>query len=88
MRLGSNARSVALASGRMLVVTDGTAHRRLRAAHSAWLSSSTINRMSSEIKHDIELLVTDLMGTGGSFDGLAWVASVLIRKLAGFDLDR
>ena len=83
MRLGSNPRSVAMASGRLLVVTDGTAHRRLRAAHSAWLSSSTIDRISSEIWRDIELVVTGLMDGGGSFDGRGELGTVIAHQVLG-----
>src|ERR1700738_5037158 len=57
MRLGANERAVALASGKMLVVTDGANHRRLRAAHTAWLSSSAIDRIRPGMEHDIESLV-------------------------------
>lgn len=83
MRLGSNPRSVAMASGRLLVVTDGTAHRRLRAAHSAWLSSSTIDRISAEIWRDIELVVTGLIDRGGSFDGRGELGTVIAHQVLG-----
>jgi cytochrome P450 len=83
MRLGGNDRAVALASGRMLVVTDGAAHRRLRAAHSAWLSSSTIDRMSSDIERDIESLLTDLIARGGSFDAVKDFGAIVARLVLG-----
>lgn len=81
MRLGANARAVALASGRMLVVTDGANHRRLRAAHSAWLSSSAVDRMQSDIEHDIEKLLTDLIAGGGSFDAVKDLGATIARQV-------
>lgn len=81
MRLGSNARAVALASGRMLVVTDGADHRRLRAAHSAWLSSSAVHRMQSAIEHDIESLLADLISRGSSFDAVKDLGAVIARQV-------
>lgn len=83
MRLGANSRAVALASGRMLVVTDGATHRRLRAAHSAWLSSSAIAEMSSDIQHDIEMLIGELITRGGSFDAQSELGSVIARQVLG-----
>jgi cytochrome P450 len=81
MRLGANTRAVALASGRMLVVTDGADHRRLRAAHSAWLSSTAIDRIGSDIEHDVEKLVTDLVAAGGSFDAVKDLGAVVARQV-------
>ncbi|WP_083090006.1 cytochrome P450 [Mycobacterium noviomagense] len=81
MRLGANARAVALASGRMLVVTDGASHRRLRAAHSAWLSSSAIDRMHSAIEDDIEHLLGELIAGGGSFDAVKDLGAVVARQV-------
>jgi cytochrome P450 len=83
MRLGGNARGVALASGRMLVVTDGAAHRRLRAAHSAWLSTSTVERMRSDIENDIETLLTNLIASGGSFDAVKDLGAIVARQVLG-----
>lgn len=83
MRLGGNARAVALASGRMLVVTDGAAHRRLRAAHSAWLTTSTIERMSSDIESDIEELVKSLIARGDAFDAVKDLGAVIARQVLG-----
>jgi cytochrome P450 len=83
MRLGSNARGVALASGKLLVVTDGANHRRLRAAHSAWLSSSAVDRMHSDIEHDIENLLADLIAGGGSFDAVKDLGTIISRQVLG-----
>jgi cytochrome P450 len=81
MSLGSNARAVASASGKMLLVTDGANHRRLRAAHSAWLSSSAIDRMRSDIEHDIENLLADLIAGGDSFDAVSDLGVVIPRQV-------
>ncbi len=81
MRLGANARAVALASGKMLVVTDGANHRRLRAAHSAWLSSSAIDGLRSDIEDDIEALLADLIAGGGSFDAVKDLGAVIARQV-------
>ena len=81
MRLGANARAVALASGKMLVVTDGANHRRLRAPHSAWLSSSVIDRMHSDIERDIENLLADLIEWGGSFDAVKDLGAIIARQV-------
>lgn len=83
MRLGGNPRAVASASGRMLVVTDGAAHRRLRAAHSAWLSTSTLARMRSDIETDIDTLLTTLLARGGSFDAVGDLGAVIARQVLG-----
>jgi cytochrome P450 len=81
MRLGANARAVALASGKMLVVTDGVNHRRVRAAHTAWLSSSAIDRTASDIERDIENLVANLIAAGGSFDAVKDLGAVVARQV-------
>lgn len=83
MRLGGDARAVALASGRMLVVTDGSAHRRLRAAHSAWLSSTAIDGIHSDIERHIDNLLTTLIGKGGSFDAVRDFGTVIARQVLG-----
>jgi cytochrome P450 len=79
--LGANARAVTLASGKMLVVTDGANHRRLLAAHSAWLSSSPIDQMRSDIQHDIGNLLTDLIVGTGSFDAVKHLSAVIARSV-------
>jgi cytochrome P450 len=81
MRLGANERSVTLASGKMLVVTDGANHRRLRAAHTAWLSSSAIDRIRPGMQHDIESLVADLLARGGSFDAVKELGAIVARQV-------
>ena len=81
MRLGANERAVALASGKMLVVTDGANHRRLRAAHTAWLSSSAIDRIRPGMEHDIESLVADLIAGGGSFDAVKGLGAIVARQV-------
>jgi cytochrome P450 len=78
MRLGGNARAIAAASGRMLVVTDGAAHRRLRAAHTAWLSTSTLDRMRADIEADVDTLLTTLVA-GGDFDAVGDLGAVTAR---------
>jgi cytochrome P450 len=83
MRLGGNARAVAAASGRMLVVTDGPAHRRMRAAHSAWLSTSTLERMRSDIENDIEAMLAILLASGGSFDAVRDFGAIIARQVLG-----
>ena len=81
MRLGANERAVALASGKMLVVTDGANHRRLRAAHTAWLSSSAIDRIRPGVEHDIENLVAQLIAEGGSFDAVTGLGAIVARQV-------
>lgn len=81
MRLGGNARAIALASGKMLAVTDRGAHRRLRAAHLAWLSKSAVDRMSSDIERDIENLLADLIRKGDSFDAVRDLGTVIARRV-------
>ena len=83
MRLGGNARAVAAASGRMLVVTDGPAHRRLRGAHSAWLSTSTLTRMRSDIEKEVDALLTELLANGGSFDAVRDLGTAVARLVLG-----
>ncbi len=81
MRLGANERAVALASGKMLVVTDGANHRRMRAAHTAWLSSSAVDRIRPDIEHDIESLIAGLIARGGSFDAVKELGAIVARQV-------
>lgn len=46
MRLGGESISVQAAAQRMLIVSDGSAHRRVRAKHTAWLN----NRAAARVK--------------------------------------
>ncbi|MEU4471921.1 cytochrome P450 [Micromonospora sp. NPDC023888] len=74
MRLGGGGASVAAASGRMLVVSDGADHQRLRPAHARWFSSRGLADLASGLRDTVEHRLRDLVGRGGPVDVVAELA--------------
>jgi cytochrome P450 len=77
MRLGGNPAAVRAAAGRMLVVSDSTTHRRLRAAHAGWFSGRALARLEPALERRLDTLLTELAARGTAFDAVAGVATRL-----------
>ncbi|WP_229075523.1 cytochrome P450 [Actinoplanes sp. DH11] len=74
MRLGSRAEAVRAASGRMLVVSDGADHHRLRAAHSRWFTGPALAGLAAELRVMVDRRLDDLIGGGEPVDVVAGLA--------------
>jgi cytochrome P450 len=74
MRLGADPAGVAAAAGRMMVVADGDAHRRLRAAHAPWFKSRTLAALLPDLSRRVDEHVRELLDAGGRFDAVADLA--------------
>lgn len=70
MRLGADPAGVAAAAGRMMVVADGDAHRRLRAAHAPWFNGRTLSGLLPELTRRVDERVRELLDAGGEFDAV------------------
>lgn len=68
MRLGSNPLGVQAAAGRMLVVSDGTDHRRLRGAHQSWFNSRAVAALTPVLQRRMDARIAELVDRGGAFD--------------------
>jgi cytochrome P450 len=64
MRLRSSPMAVAAAAGRMLVVSDGAEHRRLRAAHQGWFGSRALAALGPSFRCRLTERLTALMARG------------------------
>lgn len=64
MRLRSNPTAVAEAADRMLVVSDGAEHRRLRAAHLGWFGSRALAALGPPFRRRLTERLTKLMARG------------------------
>ncbi|MFI9018507.1 cytochrome P450 [Streptomyces griseus] len=60
MRLGGEPAAVSAASGRMLVVSDGPAHTRLRSAHAPWFAGQAVSRLKDALRSRLDALLADL----------------------------
>lgn len=86
MRLGADPAGVAAAADRMLVVSDGAAHRRLRAAHASWFTPRAIEALCSDVVARVDQALVALLERGEPFDAVAELtvklpAWVLFRML-------
>jgi len=77
MRLGADPAGVAAAAGRMLVVSDGADHRRLRSAHAAWFTSRAVAGLRPELDERIDRRLGELLDAGGQFDAVTDLAAYL-----------
>jgi cytochrome P450 len=71
MRLGGNPAAVRMASGRMLVVSDGDVHRGLRAAHSTWFTGKAISVIHPDLDRTVESLLRGILAQDAEFDAVA-----------------
>ena len=74
MRLVSNPAAVRAAANKMLVVSDGTAHRRLRAAHAAWFGSRAVGALEPVLARRIDALLRRHVAGGAAFDAVGGLA--------------
>jgi cytochrome P450 len=68
MRLGSTPAGVQMASGRMLVVSDGDVHRGLRTAHSSWFNSRAISAFHPDLEHTVDALLRGILAQDRTCD--------------------
>jgi cytochrome P450 len=76
MRLGSDPAAIAAARGRMLIVSDGADHRRLRSAHAPWFRPATAERLRDTLTTRLDATVATLVGRG-PFDVVTELAAKL-----------
>jgi cytochrome P450 len=74
MRLVSNEAAVRAASGRMLVVSDGEAHRGLRSAHAAWFTPHAVAGLGPSLDRRIDAHLRGLLARGTTFDAVGELA--------------
>ncbi|GHF52353.1 cytochrome P450 [Streptomyces mashuensis] len=74
MRLGADPRGVEAAAGRMLVVSDGAAHRRLRSAHQSWFNGRAVAALLPVLRRQVDARLGELLARGGPFDAVAELA--------------
>lgn len=70
MRLQSNPAGVKAAAGRMLVVSDGAEHRRLRAVHQAWFNARSVATLVPTLGARIAERLDALLERGTAFDAI------------------
>lgn len=76
MRLGSADSSIAAAAGKMLVVSDGAGHRRLRSAHTPWFRPRGVDGLRASLTDRLESTVDELVALG-RFDVVTTLSKVL-----------
>ncbi|MCI4066846.1 cytochrome P450 [Micromonospora sp. R77] len=74
MRLGARPAAVAAASGRMLVVSDGVDHQRLRPAHARWFAGRQLAGLAPGLRDTVERRLRDLVARDGPVDIVAELA--------------
>lgn len=79
MRLGAAAAGVAAASGRMMVVSDGAEHRRLRGAHSSWFTGRALSALGPDFTARVDELLCRLLEREAVFDAVRDLAVHLPR---------
>ncbi len=79
MRLQSNPAGVRAAAGRMLVVSDGAEHRRLRGVHQAWFNARSVAALVPTLGSRIEERLGALLDRGDSFDAIAELTAEIPR---------
>ncbi|MCF3122476.1 cytochrome P450 [Streptomyces arenae] len=85
MRLQANPAGVRAAAGRMLVVSDGAEHRRLRGVHQAWFNARSVAALVPTLGARIEERLDALLARGTSFDAIAELTAE-VPRWALFDL--
>ncbi|MEU7576345.1 cytochrome P450 [Streptomyces sp. NPDC041068] len=85
MRLQANPAGVRAAAGRMLVVSDGAEHRRLRGVHQAWFNARSVAALVPTLGARIDERLDALLGRGTSFDAIAELTAE-VPRWALFDL--
>lgn len=87
MRLGSNPAGVRAAAGRMLVVSDGADHERLRPTHQTWLGGRSAAARGPALKRRLAERLRRLLSRGSAFDAVGeltdWVPQRVLFDLLG-----
>ncbi|MEU4768130.1 cytochrome P450 [Actinosynnema sp. NPDC023794] len=84
MRLGGNPAAVRAAAGRMLTVSDGPRHRRIKAVHTPWFNSRAMAALSDDLQERLDGHVGALVAREEPFD----VMSELARKFPAWTVFR
>ncbi|MFJ2766413.1 cytochrome P450 [Streptomyces sp. NPDC087300] len=85
MRLQANPAGVRAAAGRMLVVSDGVEHRRLRGVHQAWFNARSVAALVPTLGARVEERLDALLARGTAFDAIAELTGE-VPRWALFDL--
>ncbi|ATL25310.1 putative cytochrome P450 hydroxylase [Streptomyces formicae] len=85
MRLQANPAGVRAAAGRMLVVSDGAEHRRLRGVHQAWFNARSVAALVPTLGARVEERLDALLARGTTFDAIAELTAE-VPRWALFDL--
>ncbi|WP_285742088.1 cytochrome P450 [Lentzea sp. NBRC 105346] len=75
MRLGGNAVAVRRAAGKMLVVADGSKHRRLRGIQASWFTTQAVANMRPELESKLRAHLDRLIARGTPFDAVQELAA-------------
>jgi len=68
MRLGGNPASVRMASGKMLTVSDGIRHQRIRAVHIPWFTSRAVAELRANMQRRLDEHIRELTQRTQPFD--------------------
>lgn len=68
MRLGARPGGVQVASDRMLVVSDGDVHRRLRSAHFPWFNSRAVSALVPDLECAIDSALRKILAQNRTVD--------------------
>jgi cytochrome P450 len=77
MRLGGSAAAVRAAAGRMLVVSDGEQHRRIRTAFSAWFTGRAVASLRDRLETHVDELVRRLAAEHRVIDVVTELATAI-----------
>ncbi|NBE79822.1 cytochrome P450 [Micromonospora rubida] len=77
MRLGSAPEAVRAATDRMLVVSDGAAHRRLRTALASWFTSRALAGLHDDLHRRLTGHLAGLIGRGTAFDAVGELTTLI-----------
>jgi cytochrome P450 len=61
MRLGASPAGVQMASGRMLVVSDGDVHRGLRSVHSSWFNGRAVSALLPDLERTVDAALRKIL---------------------------
>lgn len=87
IRLVHPAEDLSHVRDRMLVVSDGEAHRRLRRPHHELLEPARLANTIDDLRHTLSRQIDQLCETGETFDlmrAIAWPATIIVTRALGF----
>jgi len=88
IRLTQPVEDLSHVSDRMLIVSDSSAHRRLRRPHSQLLALDRLAEAVADLRAMLTRRIDQLCATGEAFDlmrEIAWPATALVTRALGFD---